>query len=190
MKNLNKDQIKVVATTMSKLKIIACATAFNFILVGCGGSSSGGTEMEQISGLGPFDSGIGSGEYQPEPERLNSVASDSSELYATQSFSFDSSSTTRVRVSAEDVTQLPIIGATVRVFGMKDEFADWQDIGDTDRQLLLVGQTNNLGFLEKSLEVSPLIKQLLLTIDAVGIENKVIVMVSDVIAHHFQGNSE
>ena len=123
--------------------------------------------------------------YIPDENLLDEPAMASSELYVDQDFSFGMQSLLLLRVSASGVDGSPVASTTIHIYALKEKFTSWQEIGQSDRELLAIGSTDELGSFQQSLEVSPLVEQLLITVNAIGIENKALLAVDKILSHHF-----
>lgn len=168
--------IKEKTTYSKKRHLQILIVGFSSLLVACGGSGSNGQASEASTPSTLFS---------PEPGRLNSSASESRELYAKNDFDFDQTQNVSLTINSTGVDGQPLGNAKVIVYALNEKFADSQSIGESDRELIASGRTNILGSLEKKLELGPQAKQLLISVAGLGIENKKLLTIRDIVSVNF-----
>ncbi len=167
--------------TKNKLGNSAMALTSTFliaVLTGCGGGGGGST---------PPDTGGEQLSFSPDPERLLTEASDSTALYVSEEFKFTSIQNVHLTLNAYDINGLALQNKKVHIYALEEEYETVESVGD-QRQLIAIGSTNILGSFESTLETVPNTKQLLVTIDALGIENVKLADVNDTISLLFSGS--
>ena len=148
--------------------IASSAVLTTSILSGCGGGSSGSESgnLSEGNGIDDIETPIS---FSPDSERLSYAASESNELFVEEGFTFDMSRNVLLTVQSDS----RLAGnSNLIIYGLKESFDHWQEVGEEDRELIAVARTNSIGSYEGLIEISPTIKQLLVTVAELGIENK------------------
>ena len=166
--------------TSNNLSNFATALTSTFlitVLTGCGGGSDGST---------PANNGGEPISFSPDPERLLTEAADSTALYISEDFKFTSIQDVQLTLNAYDINGLALQNTKVHIYALEEEYENVESVGN-QRQLIAIGSTNILGSFETTLETVPNTKQLLVTIDAIGIENVKLAEINESVALLFSG---
>lgn len=158
-------------------------------LTACGGGGGGGDEGGDAGGAGGTSSGdVGSivKDYSPDSDKIESAAGNSEELYVEEGFMFRYSNAVRLSVSALDLEGDPKEEAILSVYSVSSDIEEWTDDLMEDAALIAKGRTDSQGRFERTLELYRADTQLLLVLNTIGIENKVLVPVlSDAVKFDF-----
>lgn len=146
-------------------------------LIACGGGSGGSTSpgSEQAN------------TFSPDPAKLESSAEDSTALYVSESFTFSDMQKVHLTLNIYDPNGYASASTKVHIYALDEEYEEIEAVGD-QRQLIAVGSTNSLGSYDTILETLPSTKQLLVTVDTLGIENVKIADVNESVALLFSSN--
>ncbi|MCG8669721.1 MAG: hypothetical protein MI867_09950 [Pseudomonadales bacterium] len=176
---------------------LAIATS---LLIACGGGGGGSSDSKSSSNnntgtvdveqpstdLVPTDANNGDDSFAPDGERMLVEAENSSELYVEPNFGFQFSRLVEVEVSAKDMDGSDLADAVVLVYSISKEVEEWSDELLDEASLVARGITDVNGDFTRTVNLFKNDQQLLLVIDVVGIENKVIVEVDgDSISYGF-----
>ena len=146
-------------------------------LVACGGGSSESNSQgsEQAN------------TFSPDPAKLESSAENSNALYVSESFTFSAMQKVHLTLNIYDLDGNASASTKVHIYALAEEYEEIEAVGD-QRQLIAVGSTNSLGAYDTTLETLPSTKQLLVTVDTLGIENVKIANVNESVALLFSSN--
>lgn len=176
-------------------KVKAVTVLLALIAFGCGGGGGGsGSSANSGTGNSVPDSPNGhnstgdtSGSYAPDGSLKMIDASQSSDLYVEENFSFESSSSIYLQVSASDINSAPVRFTRIEIYLVPDTIENWSDENLDYASLISSGITDATGTFSRTMDIQPYRSQLLLVLDTVGIENKTLLPIdSDSLAYHFE----
>lgn len=128
-------------------------------------------------------------QYNPDPTLLNSEAKESSELYVDQNFRFEQIKLLTLDISAFSADGSVLSNRLIKIRAVPDGVVSWDDPELTNSELIFLGRTDNVGTLKKSIETTYNLKNVLVEISAIGIENRVLVALDSsdpTLEHTFQ----
>lgn len=189
----------------SKLKIQVPLLALCLTLVACGGgggsaSSSANLNAGSSSSSGsalPSEGGSESGEAEPAPAsqtsvltttnpsftpdetRLAAAAENSTQLYVAESFNFDDFKRLALSVDAVDSTGNVLANKLLKIKSINKNINQWDDAELADAQLLFIGKTDSMGRFNSNIEVPLHVQKIVLELNAVGVENKVMLDIAE-----------
>lgn len=167
-----------------------CVCALSTVLVACGGGGGGGgssSDSSNSSASNGADTSTTSSvvdttspvDYSPSADRKLADADSSSELYVEQDFNFSFSETVSVSVSALSMEGDALSDAVLSIYCIPDDVDEWTDELLNDASLIAKGRTDSNGDFNRDVEMFGQSDKLLLVLDAVGIENKHVVDVTN-----------
>ena len=140
---------------------------------------------EGVTNETPSSSTPNTSSYTPNAERLLEEATNSNELYVEADFRFDQNQVTQLNILSTDSDGQPIPYTRLNIYlidtnQMEEALTEWSDTYASRAHLIAGGLSNNQGEFTrviefpKSTQTTPL---LLIEINAMGFENKVLVPV-------------
>lgn len=173
-------------------KVKAVTVLLAIVSFGCGGgggssanNGTGNSVPDSPNSHNSTDDAIVS--YAPDGSLKIIDASQSSDLYVEENFSFESSSSIYLQISASDINSAPIRFTRIEIYLVPDTIENWSDENLDYASLISSGITDATGTFSRTMDIQPYGSQLLLVLDTVGIENKTLLPIdSDSLAYHFE----
>lgn len=161
---------------------------FTLILFGCGGGGSGGETQESPTPPTLVVTEVSSTDYTPDPAKLTSAGSSSTELFVEPNFTFNSFKNVVFDLSVIDFNKQPLSDLMLSIFVIDNEITAHDDPRLQGKSLFAKVKTNNNGQGYLTLEMPVKVNNVLIELSAVGIENAVIISLdeSNNITYHFQ----
>ena len=117
--------------------------------------------------------------YIPDEQRLNEEAEDSSNLYVEEGFLFDASQMVTITISGIYPNGSPLANTIIRLSSVDESVTGLDQEAIQDAQVLLIGKLNDAGTFNRQVEWPPNIRKVLLDINALGVENEVLLDIDD-----------
>jgi len=189
-----------------KLEKLFIVNAMVLVIASCGGGGGGGGSSESSSAAPtptpavtptptpvvtptptPVVTPTPAVDYTPSSDKLTSAAQSSSELYVEPSFKFTNFQTVILDIFVTDATNQPRENLMLSVSVINSEIVDYDDPRLQEKSLLTKRKTGTNGRIYLNLELPNNVKKVLLELNALGVENDVIVSIDEngVIEHHF-----
>jgi len=180
----------------NKLEKLFIVNALVLVIASCGGGGGGSTESSSTAPTPtpvvtptptPVVTPTPAVDYTPSSDKLTSAAQSSSELYVEPSFKFTNFQTVILDIFVTDATSQPRGNLMLSVSAINSEIVDYDDPRLQEKSLLTKRKTGTNGRIYLNLELSNNVKKVLLELNALGVENDVIVSIDEngVIEHHF-----
>mgnify|MGYP005986342763 CR=1 FL=1 len=127
-------------------------------------------------------------DYTPDPVKLTEPATLSTELFVEPNFAFSSYKNVIFDVDVVDFNNNPMSDLMLSISIVDNEIVDYDDPRLQDKSLLAKVKTDNNGQIYLNLEIPKKVSNILLELNAVGIENDVILAIDDsgVVMYNFQ----
>lgn len=143
------------------------------VIIGCSGGGTGSDSTTQSQS---------SVDYTPSAERLMNTAESSDDLYVEESFKFDHYQTTNLSIHTNDANGEALSFAKIRIYLIDSDLVregidTWRDELSNRIALISAGLSDANGHFERLLEIPNTHNTqptLLIEVNAVGIENKVL----------------
>lgn len=180
-------------------KVLKPFTIITFItlVVSCGGGGGSSTEVAPEIAKIETDEDITPSipivkSYMPDVEKLTKTAQSSTDLYVEPSFNFNSHQNVIFTINVTDREGNPIANKVLSISSIDSEIVEYDDPRLQEKSLLVMAKTDNDGQVYLTLEIPQYISKVLLELNAVGLENDVILPVDDsgVVIHEFQKGSD
>jgi len=185
-----------------KLEKLFIVNAMVLVIASCGGGGGGSSESSSTAPtptpavtptptpvVTPTPTSVVTPavDYTPSSDKLTSAAQSSSELYVEPSFKFTNFQTVILDIFVTDATSQPRGNLMLSVSAINSEIVDYDDPRLQEKSLLTKRKTGTNGRIYLNLELSNNVKKVLLELNALGVENDVIVSIDEngVIEHHF-----
>jgi len=176
-----------------KMKILTTVLSLSLylsLITACGGGGGGGgsSTTTQATSVNTVETEvIVTDQYEPDSSLLLEEAESSSELYVSNSFRFNSHKTVIFNFTATNQQSEPLSNTLIKVSSILDDIEDLNDEGLIDRELLSVMKTDGNGQIYRTLELPQGISTVLVELNAMGIENTVILDINDldIVTHNF-----
>ena len=118
-----------------------------------------------------------------------SEAETSGELYVETDFRFNNTTTYVVRLSATREDGTPVGNTLVNLYRVPGSDAAMDEVSQENADHIAIGQTNQFGEFERSIEIAEADTAILASINVVGAENQVVLSTDSaenaVITYHF-----
>ncbi|MFT4993893.1 MAG: hypothetical protein ACI965_000914 [Paraglaciecola sp.] len=157
----------------------------------CGGGGNDATP-QSISAVvaastSPPPSVPESQDYTPEPLKLRAEAETSQDLFVEANFAFDSYRKVIFDIDATDVNSLPLSDVMLAISVINKEIVQHDDPRLQQKSLISMAKTDKNGQIYLSLELPQTATKVLLELNAVGMQNDVIISIDDggQVLHHF-----
>ena len=126
--------------------------------------------------------------YMPDEDKLAKTAQSSADLYVEPSFNFNSHQSVIFTINVTDSEGNPIANKLLSISSIDNEIVEYDDPRLQQKSLLVMAKTDDDGQVYLSLEIPQYISNVLLELNAVGLENDVILPVDDsgVVIYEFQ----
>lgn len=166
-----------------------------FLLFGCGGG--GGSDSNQETNVAPVITTTisttpiipvpTSGDYSPDATKLTSVAGASKELFVDPNFTFSNYKIVIFDIDVTDANNKPMNNLMLSISVIDNGIVEFDDPRLQEKSFLAKAKTNNNGQIYFSLELPIRVSNILLELNAVGLENNVIFSLDDrgTVTHHF-----
>ena len=127
-------------------------------------------------------------DYTPDPVKLTLSATSSTELFVDPNFTFSSYKNVIFDIDVIDFNDEPMSNLMLSISIIDNEIVDYDDPRLQEKSLLAKVKTNSNGQIYLNLEIPKKVANVLLELNAVGIENDVIFSLNDseTVIHHFQ----
>ena len=142
-----------------------------------GGSESGEAEPAPASQTSVLTTTNPS--FTPDETRLAAAAENSTQLYVAESFNFDDFKRLALSVDAVDSTGNVLANKLLKIKSINKNINQWDDAELPDAQLLFIGKTDSLGHFNSNIEVPLHVQKIVLELNAVGVENKVMLDITE-----------
>ena len=179
------------------------------LLSACGGGGGGGgglgatvnsptvttsdtkSSVAAVSSVGASSSSVGAEvnvtSFIPDTVLLETSAAGSNQLFVSETFEFDGFASRSLAFTAKDSDGVPIGNAVIKIYEIPADLIDSSDERVAQADLLISGITNQYGEFSRSLEWSKQVSRVLVVIDAIGIENTVMLNVDrEQVAYDFK----
>lgn len=182
-----------------KLVIIPLTLSLTLVnLVSCGGESSESvatnvaatnttlppeTVNADMSLSDPID-------YSPEATKLSSTASSSTDLYVEADFNFSSHKVVTFDINVQGIDNSPTTNAMLSISMIDANIVDFDDPKMQGKALITKALSDSNGQIYLTMELPNTVNQVLLELNALGVENDVIIKIDDSgnVVHHFNSN--
>jgi hypothetical protein len=126
-------------------------------------------------------------DYSPDPLRLSMEAETSQDLFVEADFTFDSYREVVFDIDATDANKLPLSNLILAISLIDKDIVEYDDPRLQQKSLLSMAKTDANGQIYVSLELPQTASKVLLELNAVGIQNDVIMSIDDGgrVLHHF-----
>jgi hypothetical protein len=182
-----------------KLVIIPLTLSLTLVnLVSCGGESSESVAtnvavtnttlpQETASADMPLPDPI---DYSPEATKLSSTASSSTDLYVEADFNFSSHKVVTFDINVQGIDNSPTTNAMLSISMIDANIVDFDDPKMQDKALITKALSDSNGQIYLTMELPNTVNQVLLELNALGVENDVIIKIDDSgnVVHHFNSN--
>lgn len=182
-----------------KLVIIPLTLSLTLVnLVSCGGESSESVATnvaatnttlppETVNADMPLPDPI---DYSPEATKLSSTASSSTDLYVEADFNFSSHKVVTFDINVQGIDNSPTTNAMLSISMIDANIVDFDDPKMQDKALITKALSDSNGQIYLTMELPNTVNQVLLELNALGVENDVIIKIDDSgnVVHHFNSN--
>jgi hypothetical protein len=188
-------------TIISKTKLALVTMTLPLILanlVSCGGESSESVapNVTATNTAAPQESASTDTslsdpiDYSPEATKLSSIASSSTDLYVEADFNFSSHKLVIFDINIRGIDNTPTSNAMLSISMIDADIVDFDDPKMQDKALITKALSDNNGQIYLSMELPNTVNQVLLELNALGVENDVIIKIDDSgnVIHHFNSN--
>lgn len=157
-----------------KLMTTSFVASVVFSLAGCGGGGGGG-------GFESAPPAPETTQIQEEPvvETINEEAETSRDLRVASDFMFSNYQAVELDLSAQDPNGNILANKQLAVYSVPSDVETWTDEDQSKAELLLKGRSDDMGNFERTIEVPGHISQLLVQLSYIGMENKVLVPITE-----------
>lgn len=166
---------------------------FITLIVSCGGGGDSSTEVEpEITEIETDNEIIPVlqivNSYMPDTEKLTITAQSSADLYVEPSFNFTSHQNVIFTINVSDSEGNPIANKVLSISSINSEIVEYDDPRLQEKSLLVMAKTDDDGQVNLTLEIPQYVSNVLLELNAVGLENDVIRPIDDsgVVMYNFQ----
>ncbi|WP_139309877.1 hypothetical protein [Teredinibacter haidensis] len=115
--------------------------------------------------------------YSPDEALLDAGAADSTKLYIEESFNFDQHINLHLDVQAISAEGVPMANKRVKITSINAAISSWDDSRLSERALLAIGSTDANGYFVNTLQIPASVQKILLEVNVIGIQNKVILAI-------------
>lgn len=171
---------------------------FITLVVSCGGGGGGGdegsstevvpeiAETEADNEITPIIQTVNS--YMPDADKLAITAQSSADLYVEPSFNFHSYQNVVFTINVTDSAGNPIANKVLAISSIDSEIVEFDDPRLQEKSLLVMAKTDDDGQVYLTLEIPQYVSNVLLELNAVGLENEVILALDSngIVDHNFQ----
>lgn len=171
---------------------------FITLVVSCGGGGGGGdggsstevapeiAETEADNEITPIIQTVNS--YMPDADKLAITAQSSADLYVEPSFNFHSYQNVVFTINVTDSEGNPIANKMLAISSIDSEIVEFDDPRLQEKSLLVMAKTDDDGQVYLTLEIPQYVSNVLLELNAVGLENEVILALDSngIVDHNFQ----
>jgi len=182
-----------------KLVIIPLTLSLTLVnLVSCGGESSESVATnvaatnttlppETVNADMSLSDSI---DYSPEATKLSSTASSSTDLYVEADFNFSSHKVVTFDINVQGIDNSPTTNAMLSISMIDANIVDFDDPKMQDKALITKALSDSNGQIYLTMELPNTVNQVLLELNALGLENDVIIKIDDSgnVVHHFNSN--
>lgn len=166
----------------------------SLLIMNCGGGGGGDSSPEQsqantVTPIAPDTNNIAM-DYSPDVMKLENTASTSTDLYVDQTFTFNNFKNVVFDIDVTDMQSNPLQNVKLSISKIDNEVTNFDDPRLAEKSLLISGNSNANGQIYFTLELPVSVENVLLELNALGIENDVIIPIDDsgVVLHHFKQN--
>lgn len=171
---------------------------FITLVVSCGGGGGGGdegsstevvpeiAETEADNEITPIIQTVNS--YMPDADKLAITAQSSADLYVEPSFNFHSYQNVVFTINVTDSAGNLIANKVLAISSIDSEIVEFDDPRLQEKSLLVMAKTDDDGQVYLTLEIPQYVSNVLLELNAVGLENEVILALDSngIVDHNFQ----
>jgi hypothetical protein len=166
----------------NKLMLLTVITS-TALLISCGGGEDGTSEVSSLMDKENLETevvmlNVLKNDYKPDSTKLTITAKSSDELYVEPSFNFNNHKKVFFNVSATDAEGDPMVNKLLLISSINNEITTHDDPRLQDKSLLAMTKTNINGQAYLTLEIPQKVANILLELNAIGIENDVILPIS------------
>ncbi|MBD3587089.1 hypothetical protein HHX48_15190 [Salinimonas sp. HHU 13199] len=126
--------------------------------------------------------------YTPDTAALDSEANKSTQLYVEPDFTFDTHKVITLDITATGANGQALANTMVLVSVVDNDIEAMDDEKLQNKALLTVAKTNSNGTIYRKVEIASIQKKLLIELNALGIENEVLVAIAEdnYVTHQFR----
>jgi hypothetical protein len=125
--------------------------------------------------------------YSPAPLKLSAKAESSTDLFVEADFAFDSFREVIFDINATNINNLPLSDLILAISVIDSDIIEYDDPRLQEKSLLSIAKTDENGQIYISLELPQTAAKVLLELNALGMQNDVIIPIDDRqrVVHHF-----
>ncbi|MDX2368806.1 MAG: hypothetical protein QNK36_10440 [Colwellia sp.] len=168
---------------------------FITLVISCGGGEGGNASEEVtpitvtaniVTDIAPLDQPRN--DYTPDTEKLAITAQSSADLYVESSFNFTSYQNVTFTINVTDNEGNPMANKLLSISSIDSEIVEYDDPRLQEKSLLVMAKTDDDGKVYLTLEIPQYVSNVLLELNAVGLENEVILSLdtNGIVDYQFQ----
>ncbi|MBL4900536.1 MAG: hypothetical protein JKX76_13045 [Colwellia sp.] len=176
---------------LNSIKKLTAVIIFTMLIVSCGGGGGDASVTETPNTATDTTSKVElKKDYTPDSAKLAIMAQSSIDLYVEPNFNFNSHQKVIFNINVTNSEGEPMTNKVLSISSIYHEVEAYDDPRLQEKALLAMTKTDNDGQVYLTLEIPQSISNILLELNAVGIENEVIRLIDDsgVVMYHFQPN--
>ncbi len=126
--------------------------------------------------------------YDPDASKQEQTADQTEDLYVEQNFEFNTYKVITIDIQATDDVGAALANTLLFISSLPAEMTELDDERMAEKSLISVFKTDSSGGVYTEVEVSSNVKNVLLELNTLGIENEVIVTLAEdnMVQHHFK----
>lgn len=126
--------------------------------------------------------------YDPDASKQEQTADQTEDLYVEQNFEFNTYKVITIDIQATDDVGIALANTLLFISSLPAEMTELDDERMAEKSLISVFKTDSSGGIYTEVEVSSNVKNVLLELNTLGIENEVIVTLAEdnMVQHHFK----
>lgn len=190
--NIVKKVIKLSTVAFSLTLIASCGGGGDSSVAPVTATSAPATPVAGTENTAPVSLPVAEPkkDYTPDAEKLLLTAQSSADLYVESDFNFNSHQQVTFNVKVTDIENKPMANKMLAISSINSEIVVHDDPRLQEKSLLTIAKTNNDGQVYLTLEVPQDVDNVLLELNALGMENDVIQLIDDagIVMYHFQAS--
>jgi len=160
------------------------------MMIACGGGGGGSDTPASTPVVKPTSTGNSpepvKDDYSPDKSRLGIKAENTMELYAEPEFNFSGVKTVMVDLSVHDMIGQAAANAMVKVFIVRGDATEIEQVRADDKSLLALLKTDDAGNIMQPISVAQTAGKLFLSVDLVGIDNNALITLDEDLLAQYQ----
>lgn len=117
--------------------------------------------------------------YQPDPEKQQNTAEETDDLYVEEDFEFNTYKVLTIDIQAVDDLGEALANTLLFVSSVPEQVSELDDQRMAEKSLMSVFKTDSSGAIYTQMEISTNVNKVLLELNTLGIENEVLISLSE-----------